>query len=140
MDGRTTLRQPSQPLVLIVEGHADTRSLYLLGLSQNGFDVVAVRDCAEVCSRALEIRPDIIVTDLPMPNGDGWQFLHDLRQNARTRHIPVVALSGYVQQSLRERAERDGFAAFIPKPCLPEKLAQGLRQVLSEPVRAPAQR
>jgi CheY-like chemotaxis protein len=117
--------------VLIVEGHEDTRALYALALSADGFEVVTVPDGDEAYRRAWEVHPDIIVTDLPMPNYDGWQFLQDLKQNARTRRIPVVAVSGYVQRSLRERAEADGFAAFFPKPCLPDELATGLRHVLN---------
>jgi CheY-like chemotaxis protein len=117
--------------VLIVEAHDDTRALYALSLSATGFEVVAVADGAEAYRHAWEIHPDIIVTDLPMPNCDGWQFLHDLRRTARTRDIPVVAVSGWIQRSVRERAERDGFAAFFPKPCLPDELAAGLRQVLN---------
>jgi len=66
-----------------------------------------------------------------MPNYDGWQFLQDLRQNPRTRDIPIVAVSGQVQRSVRQRAERDGFAAFLPKPCLPDEVAEGLRQLLN---------
>jgi CheY-like chemotaxis protein len=140
MDRRRTRNPPARPLVLIVEGHDDTRALYALALSANGFEVVAVQDGAGACSRAWEIHPDIIVTDLPMPNCDGWQFLQDLKQNARTRDIPIVAVSGYVQRSLRERAERDGFAAFFPKPCLPDELAAGLRHVLDGKVHAHVER
>lgn len=116
--------------MLIVEGHVDTRVLYELALPAMGFDVVAARDGDDVSRRAWETHPDIIVTDLPTPSDDGWQFLHDLRQDSRTRDIPVVAVSGYVHRSVRERAERDGFAAFFPKPCELAELAAGLRQVL----------
>jgi len=130
MDRRRPRHPPTRPLVLIVEAHEDTRALYEFALSATGFEIVAVADGAEAFRHAWEIHPDIIVTDLPMPNCDGWQFLHDLRQNAHTRDIPVVAVSGYVQRSLRERAERDGFAAFFPRPCLPDELAAGLRRVL----------
>jgi two-component system, cell cycle response regulator DivK len=130
MDRRRPRNPPVRPLVLLVEGHEDTRALYALALAASGFDVVAVQDSGEACTRAWEIHPDIIVTDLPMPNDDGWQFVHNLKQNPRTRDIPVVAVSGYVQQSLCERAERDG-VAFFPKPCLPDELAAGLRHVLN---------
>jgi CheY-like chemotaxis protein len=128
MDRRRPRHPPTRPLVLIVEAHEDTRALYALALPATGFEVVAVADGAEAYRRAWEIHPDIIVTDLP--NCDGSQFLDDLKRTARTRDIPVVAVSGYVQQSVRERAERDGFAAFFPKPCLPDELAAGLRQLL----------
>jgi len=119
-----------RPLVLIVEGHEDTRVLYALALSAMGFDVLAAEDGTEVSRCAWETHPDIIVTDLPMPHGDAWQFVQDLKQNPRTRDIPVVAVSGHVQRSLRERASRNGFAAFFPKPCPPDELAAGLRQLL----------
>jgi CheY-like chemotaxis protein len=130
VDRRRPRHAPTRPLVLIVEEHEDTRALYALALSATGFEVVAVPDGTEAVKRAWEIHPDIIVTDLPMPTCDGWQFLHDLKRAARTRDIPVVAVSGFVQQSLRERTRRDGFAAFFPKPCPPDELAAGLRQVL----------
>jgi two-component system, cell cycle response regulator DivK len=125
---RTT---PTRPLVLIADDHEDTCAMYALALSASGFQVVAVTDGAEAFHRALEIAPDIVVTDLAMPNGDGWQLRQELKQDARTRHLPVIAISGYVERSLRERAERDGFAAFFAKPCLPDELAAGLRQVLA---------
>ena len=127
MDRRRPRNLPTRPLVLIVEGHEDTRALYALALSAMGFDVVAERDGTEAFRRAWELHPDIIVTDLRLPNGDGWQVLQDMKNDTRTRNIPVVAVSGYVEQSVRERAERDGFAAFFPKPCLPDALADGLR-------------
>jgi CheY-like chemotaxis protein len=143
MDRRRPRNPPTRPLVLVIEGHEDTRALYALALSAMGFDVVAARDGAEAYRRAWELHPDIIVTDLPRPNDDGWQFLEDLKQNSRTRDIPVVAVSGYVQRSLREhaeRAERNGFAAFFPKPCLPDELAAGLRQVLDGKAHAHVER
>ena len=129
MDNRRPRIPPSRPLVLIVEGHDDTRALYAIALSAMGFDVIPTRDGTEASRRAWEMRPDIIVTDHPMPTDDGRQCLRDVRANPRTRDIPVVAVSD-AQRSLRERAERDGFAAFFPKPCPPGELAAGLRQVL----------
>jgi CheY-like chemotaxis protein len=70
-------RNPARPLVLIIDGHEDTRALYSLALSATGFDVMASDNGAEALARVSEIHPDIIVTDLPMPNSDGWQFLQD---------------------------------------------------------------
>jgi two-component system cell cycle response regulator DivK len=139
MDRRRPRKPPTRPLVLVVDGHEDTRALYALALSAMGFDVVVAQD-GDAYRRAWETHPDIVVTDLPRPNDDGWQFLHDLRQDPRTREIPVVAVTGHVQRSVRERAERDGFAAFFPKPCLPDELALGLRQVLDGQIHAHAER
>jgi CheY-like chemotaxis protein len=114
----------------MVEGHEEARALYALALSANGFEVVAVKDGQEALNRASQIHPDIIVTALPMPNYDGRQFLQDLRQTLRTRDIPVVAVSGSVQRSLRDCVERDDFTACFSKLCRPDELAAGLRQLL----------
>ena len=140
MDRRRPRNPPTRPLVLIIEGHEDTRAMYALALSGMGFDVVAAQDDADAYRRAWEVHPDIIVTDLPTPNQDGWQFLQDLKQNPRTRDIPLVAVSGHAQRSPGERAEGNGFAAFFLKPCLPDELAAGLRQVLDGKVHAHLER
>ena len=68
----------TRPLVLVVQRHDDTRELYAIALSAMGFDVASARDGAQAYRRACEMRPDIVVTDLPMPESDGWQFLQDL--------------------------------------------------------------
>ena len=128
---------PARPLVLIIEGHEGTRAMYALALSAMGFNVVAAQDDAEARRRAWVVDPDIIVMDLPTPNHDDWQFLQDLKQNPRTRDIPIVAVSRYAQ---RERADRQGFAAFFLKPCVPNELAAGLRQVLDGKVPAHVER
>jgi two-component system cell cycle response regulator DivK len=138
MDRRRPRNPPMRLLVLVVEGHEDTRELYTLALSASGFEVAAIADGAEAYRRAWELHPDIIVTDLP--NRDGRQFLQNLRQDPRTRDIPVVAVSGHVQRSMRERTERDGFVAFFLKPCVPDELAEGLRQVLNGHTHAAAGR
>ena len=120
----------SRPLVLIVDDHDDTRELYVTGLGALGFEAIAAADCAHAGRRAAESNPDIVVTDLSLPGGDGWQLIQDLKREARTRHIPVVLLTGHAEPELRERADREGCAAFFVKPCLPDELAVELRHVL----------
>jgi CheY-like chemotaxis protein len=131
MDGRRPSQSPARPLVLVLEPDDDTREMYAFALSAFGFETVTADDEAQALHRARVIRPDIIVTDLPVPNYDGWEFLQGLKENRRTRDIPVIVVSGYAEQPVRERVERDGFAGFFTKPCPPEALAVGLRQVLS---------
>jgi two-component system cell cycle response regulator DivK len=120
----------SRPVVLLVDGNEDTREMYALALSGMDFEIVTARDDVEGLSRASTTHPDVIVMDLPTPTGDGWAFVRDLRQSPRTSEIPLIAVSGHVQRSVRLEAERAGFAAFFGKPCLPDELATGLRRVL----------
>ncbi len=127
---------PQRPLVLLVDSRPETLALCALALSATGFNVVPATDGAEAVIRACETRPDIIVTELPMPHYDGWQFLQDLKRSPHTRNIPVVAMSDHVQASIREQPDHDGFAALFTRPCLPGELAEGLRQVLDRKTHA----
>jgi CheY-like chemotaxis protein len=134
MEPQRPRRSDIRPLVLIVDGHDDTRALYALALSGMGFDVVPARDGEDAYHRAWASHPDIIVTELilsPGSYGDGWELLGRLKADSRTRDIPVAVLTGQIALSSRERADRQGCAAFILKPCLPDELATELRHVLS---------
>jgi CheY-like chemotaxis protein len=129
-DRRRPRNPPTRPLVLLVDGHQDTRELYTVALPPLGFDVIAAADSAEAYSRAWESHPDIIVTELALRRNDGWELLRDLRGNPRTRDIPVVVVTSDGQEPARERATLEGCAAFFCKPSLPEDLALELRRVL----------
>jgi two-component system phosphate regulon response regulator PhoB len=125
---------PSRPLVLIVDDHDDTRELYVMSLAALGFEAIAASDGEQAFRQAWESHPDVVVTDLTLPGGDGWQLIQDLKREAQTRDIPVVLLTGYEAPSLRERSEREGCAAFFVKPCLPDELAVELRRVLDRTI------
>jgi two-component system, cell cycle response regulator DivK len=125
---------PSRPLVLVVDDHDDTRELYVQSLVAFGFEAIAAADSEQAYRRAWDFHPDIVVTDLTLRGGDGWQLLHDLKREARTREIPVVLLTGHAAPWLRERAEQEGCASFFVKPCLPDELATELRQVLERSI------
>jgi len=134
MNRRRLRGVPSRPLVLVVDDHDDTRELYTMSLAAFGFEAIAAADCLQAYRRAKESHPDIVVTDLTLRGADGWQLVHDLKREARTRNIPVVLLTGHAAPSLRERAEREGCAAFVVKPCLPDELASELRRVLDRTI------
>ena len=106
MERRRSRKPPSRPLVLLVDDYEATRDLYVAGLTTLGFEAVGADDCARACKRASELRPDIIVTDLSLRGGDdGWDLLERLKDDLRTRDIPVVVVTGYATPSFRERAE-----------------------------------
>ena len=66
--------------------------------------------------------------ELSLPELDGWNVIRDLKNDARTREIPVVILTS--DRLARERASREGCAAFFVKPLLPDHLATELKHVL----------
>jgi two-component system, cell cycle response regulator DivK len=121
-----------RPLVLLVEDHQDTRDLYCAYLSVKGFDVRTARNGIEGFSRACEELPDVVVTDILLPNIDGWELVRRLKADARTNGIPIVVLTGWVTDSPRETAERLGCASYLSKPCFPEVLVNEIHHVIAD--------
>jgi two-component system, cell cycle response regulator DivK len=130
--------EPARPLVLIADGHDDTRELYSVALKMLGFETLTVDNSQLALERARDVRPDVIVTEIVFPRQDGWSLVDDLKHDARTRDIPIVVLTGHAESSVRERASREGCAALLVKPYLPDELAHALHDVLGPPLHAPA--
>jgi two-component system cell cycle response regulator DivK len=124
----------SRPLVLIVDDHDDTREMYMESLAVLGFETDGASSCADGCRRATAAHPDIIVTDLTLGDGNGWELQRRLKDDTGTRDIPVVVLTGHGEASFREQAEREGCAAFVVKPCLPDELAAHLQRLVHRAV------
>ncbi len=68
--------------------------------------------------------------DLSLPDIDGREASRQLRKDGRTRHIPVVALTGHSLPTLGEPAGAAPYDALVTKPCLPEALLNELKRVL----------
>jgi putative two-component system response regulator len=119
------------PVVLVVDDHEDTRQMSLIVLRSQGFSAMAAvgGEAGFVC--ASEQRPDVIVTDLAMPDGDGWHFVQRLASDARTKDIPVVMLTACATETVKQRARHEGVAAFFFKPCSPDVLAAELRRLVA---------
>lgn len=70
--------------------------------------------------------PDLIILDINMPGGTGTDALRKLKSNAKTGHIPVIVLSGSIDQSLPAKVKELGAVAFLTKPIDPETLAAAI--------------
>jgi two-component system cell cycle response regulator DivK len=116
--------------VLVVDDYPDAREMYTEYLEFTGFDVVQASTGAEALKQAVETDPDIILMDLSLPVMDGWEATRRLKADARTEHIPVVALTGHALAGYSEGAKSAGCDAFVTKPCLPEDLVKEIRKVL----------
>lgn len=123
-------RATPTPLVLVVEDYEDARELFAELLSTSGFAVAEATNGHDAVRLALELVPDVVIMDLAMPEVDGWEATRRLKADARTRHIPVVALTGHVLESHVRAAEAAGCAAFLSKPCLPDVLMATIEEIL----------
>lgn len=113
-------------VVLLVEDVADVRTVLADILVREGFGVVEASNGHEAIVYASALQIDAVVMDLSLPLLDGVATTRVLRGHERTRHIPIIALTGYPV----EGADRDVFDHVLAKPCLPEVLVQRLRGAL----------
>jgi CheY-like chemotaxis protein len=125
-----------RPRVLVVDDHEDTRSMSVIVLRSQGFNAAAAEGAAAGFAAACSNLPDVIVTDLAMPDGDGWEFVRQLAGDSRTKDIPVVVLTACATETVRERARRERCAGLFFKPCAPDVLAGELRRLIAERVQA----
>ena len=128
--------QRERPLVLIVEDQADLRQLYAQELALSGFDVIEAANGADAVTHGCEHVPDVVLMDLSLPVIDGWEATRRLKVDARTSHIPVVALTAHDGSGELQRATRAGCDWFVPKPCQPQDLIEEVRRVLAGRFRA----
>ena len=102
--------------VLIVEDSPDTLNLLSTIFSREGANVTTASSAAEALQSAVMRRPNIIVSDIGMPDTDGYQLLEQLRLLPELSEVPAIAVSGYASEEDRERALAVGYLALVPKP------------------------
>jgi CheY-like chemotaxis protein len=120
-----------RPLVLIVEDQTELRHLYVQQLTMSGFDVIEAGNGAEAINHTSARLPDVVLMDLSLPVVDGWEATKRLKSDARTAHIPVVALTAHDGAGELQRATNVGCDWFVPKPCPPDSLITEVRRVLA---------
>jgi len=126
------MSEPGQqgPLVLLVDDYPDNRDIYVQFLTYSGLRVEEAENGYEALDKAFALRPNVIVMDLSLPGLDGWEATRRLKRDPRTRHIPDVVLTGHALAGHSQGAMDAGCEAFIPKPCLPERLLEEIRSIL----------
>ncbi|HEX7831595.1 MAG TPA: ATP-binding protein, partial [Thermoanaerobaculia bacterium] len=118
--------------VLLVDDDPEVRRYVGSVLTRSGVQV-RVESNAKDALDALEAFPaDVVLTDLGMPEADGFDLLHWIRNSGmeRMRNVPVVALTAFAMPEDRQRVEEGGFQGFIAKPVEPEKLREGVARAL----------
>jgi CheY-like chemotaxis protein len=121
-----------RPLVLLVDDHRDSLELYNYGLSNYGFDMCTCSNASEAFELSRTRLPDAIVTDLALPGMDGFALIRRLQEEARTRHIPILVISGHAGAATRAEVLAAGARAFFAKPCSVRVLEEALREVTAE--------
>jgi CheY-like chemotaxis protein len=118
--------------VLVVDDRMDERHLFEFILRHAGAEVrtaSSVREALKVCE---SWRPDVLVSDIAMPDEDGYVLLARLR--ATQAELPAIAVTAHARQEDRERALSAGFNLYVPKPIDPVRLTEAVGRVARHPV------
>ena len=102
--------------VLIVDDDKETRNRMSRTLRYLGARVYTAADGVEGLALLMWVRPTFILSDLHMPKMTGQSMLWNIRRNYRTAHIPVIALTSYAANDMRNHVASVGFDGHISKP------------------------
>ncbi len=120
------------PKILVVEDDEDTYELYSEILASAGYSVIGANNGIEAVTSALKLQPQLIVMDVALPGRNGLEAAKLLKSDRRSRHIPILALSGLVQSCFVDLARNVGCDAFLTKPCPVSKMLSEVERLLRE--------
>jgi two-component system, cell cycle response regulator DivK len=121
--------------ILIVEDNKDSLEILGLRVTAIGYQVIKARNSKEAITCAEAEGPDLIFMDLDLPDADGIKTTATLRQNPKTSHIPVVALTAWISALWQEKAERVGITTYLIKPVSPQMVKDTIEKYMRGSVR-----
>lgn len=114
--------------VLVVEDEQDMRAIVCLALGGAGARVQAASSAEEAVQLYRRSRPDVIVSDIGLPDLDGYALLRQLREIGSGAAVPAIALTAYARPEERRRARAAGFQVHMAKPFEPAELVAAVAQ------------
>ncbi len=125
--------------ILLADDSITIQKVIELTFSDEDFDVITVGNGRLALEKLPEVRPDIVLCDIIMPEKDGYEVCEQVKANPATAHVPVLLLTGAFEPFDQERAARAGYDGSLAKPFEPETLIAKVKDLLARaPVRAGA--
>lgn len=116
--------------VLVVEDEHDVAELLRYNLTKEGYEVSVVGNGADALKGAREIKPEVILLDIMVPQLNGWEVCRRLKQNPETRSIPVIMVTGRVEEGDKVLGFEMGADDYVTKPFSPRELVARIRAVV----------
>ena len=116
--------------ILIVEDEATMRMLLTATLEGAGYQVMEAEDGDTGYQMAKTVKPDLIISDIVMPQMGGKELFNQLKIN--DTDLKVLFMSGYTDKTIVQHGMLETGVAFLQKPFLPDKLAHKVREVLDK--------
>jgi CheY-like chemotaxis protein len=121
-NAKTDREESGRRCALVVDDVADVTEMLAVVLSHAGYNVVTAASAPAALKAARERQFDVIISDIGMPDMNGYQFAREVRQLPGYATTPMVAVTGYSMFDDRERSSKAGFNAHMTKPIDPRAL------------------
>jgi len=122
----------SEGKVLVADDEMHIIHVVAIKLRNNGYEVITAQDGVEAYELACEHKPDIIVSDLQMPNMNGFEFIEKLRANELMTDVPVIMLTARSFEIEEEEKQRLKISECLSKPFSPKELLRSIEDVLHQ--------
>lgn len=116
--------------VLIIDDHADTRTILGARLTKHHYNTVFAADGLQATSVARQVQPDAIILDLGLPGGSGFVVLQRLKSNTMLAGTPVIILTADESPESELKARAAGAAAYLQKPVEEDALVAAVDEAL----------
>ena len=116
--------------ILIVDDSGSMRQMVNFTLTEEGFDVAEAVDGQDGFDSLESANPDLIVTDINMPNMNGIDLIKAVRETEKFKFTPIIVLTTESEQSKQDAGKKAGASAWLVKPFTPEKLIETVKKVL----------
>jgi CheY-like chemotaxis protein len=119
--------------ILIIEDTENNRVLLTRRLKPRGYDIITAEDAEKGLPLVQAERPDLVLMDVGLPGMNGWEATRQLKSNAATRHVPVIALTAHAMDGDREKAIAAGCDDYEIKPIDFNRLFEKMDRLLASP-------
>ena len=118
------------PTVYFIDDSATMREVIKIAFRRENINVITCADAASALAQFDQYRPDVVITDVIMPDQDGYSVCSQIKQNPEFSHIPVVLMSGVVNKSVADKAVSVQADELIRKPFQPQELIARVKSLL----------
>ena len=115
--------------ILAIDDSLTMREMLRQTLTEAGFDVMLAEDGIDGLAQLPDVAPDLILTDLNMPNMDGFGLIEAVRKGDIAPRVPILVLTTESATTLKERARQAGATGWITKPFDEQSLVSTIRRV-----------
>ena len=122
-----TMNTPSKPLIVVVDDNQDQLKLMDRFLSSSGYTVIAADSGRKLLDAMRDVKPDLILLDVMMPEMDGYEVCSRLQKNSETAYIPVIFITALGEEQDKARAFAVGAVDYLVKPVQKETLLEKAR-------------